>query len=322
MQIKSLKEYALVVADTVVITKTSARVLTKHHKSLSEVSFTINDTIEDDDNGNDFVVNNHDDDVDENCNVYDGDNYDGDESRDETVIRKGDTVLMQNQSSSKTQVAFCHVQLDNEANELHNEEMTRASLGSPRTDKNTNSVQSQTKKHNESGYNHQSAYYWRPSSSSRSSGMSENNCVVVLHDSEAEHKQKITRLLAVRSYHLPGYNCCQDYISWFKNNHPLLGLCCRNKLNPIGTSPRIIILFSSIFFGLIATNLVFLFFRYYDGNSVVKIDIGDDPDAYLSHFEVSAESIVLWTLGGIVHSVVDLALWYLTACACCLPVSI
>ena len=161
-------------------------------------------------------------------------------------------------------------------------------------------------------------------SSSHSSRMGRNSTRIQTENSEAEHNQKVTRLLAVRSYHLPGYNCCQDYISWFKNNHPLLGLCCRNKLNPIGTSPRIIILFSSIFFGLIATNLVFLFFRYYDGNnySVVKIDIGDDPDAYLSHFEVSAESIVLWTLGGIVHSVVDLALWYLTACACCLPVSI
>lgn len=159
--------------------------------------------------------------------------------------------------------------------------------------------------------------------SSYSSGIIRSSSTQV-DNSETVQNQKIARLLAVRSYHLPGYNCCRDYISWFNNNHPLLGLCCRHRLNPIGTSPRVIILFSSIFFGLIVTNLVYLFFRYNDGDnhSIIQINIGEDPDAYLSRFEVSTESVVLWTLGGIIHSIVDLALWHLTACACCLPVSI
>lgn len=153
-------------------------------------------------------------------------------------------------------------------------------------------------------------------STSWSSNQSQNN---------AEDKErKIARLLAVRSYHLPGYNWCQDYVSWFKNNHPLLGLCCRHRLNPIGTGPRLIILLSSVCFGLIATNLVYLYYRYYDGNnrSIIKIDIGNDPEAYLAHIEITTESVVLWTIGGLVHSMIDLGLWHLTACACCLPVSI
>ena len=43
IQVKNIDEYALVIADTVTITKTSADVFTKHHKSLSDVTFIVND---------------------------------------------------------------------------------------------------------------------------------------------------------------------------------------------------------------------------------------------------------------------------------------
>jgi len=47
--IKELDEYALVIADTVAVTKTAPDVLTKHHKSLTDVSYMLNDEQEDDD---------------------------------------------------------------------------------------------------------------------------------------------------------------------------------------------------------------------------------------------------------------------------------
>jgi len=34
---------------------------------------------------------------------------------------------------------------------------------------------------------------------------------------------------------------------------------------------------------------------------------------------VTYENITLFTLGGILHSLADLGMWHLTACACCLP---
>jgi hypothetical protein len=134
------------------------------------------------------------------------------------------------------------------------------------------------------------------------------------HRAEAEEEMKIRKLFAARSAHLPGNNWCQDWIQWMKNNHPLLGLCCRNRLNPVGVGPRLVILISSISFGLIATNLVYLFYRTHPeaNDQLVNIEV------HGGKFEVTYETIMLLTLGGLLHSLADLGMWHLTACACCI----
>lgn len=92
-----------------------------------------------------------------------------------------------------------------------------------------------------------------------------------------------------------------------QNNHPILGLCCRHHLNPVGSLPRVILLISSACYGLIATNLVYLFYR---NNENANGDYGGF---------VTYENVTLFTLGGILHSLADLIMWHLTACGCCLP---
>lgn len=134
------------------------------------------------------------------------------------------------------------------------------------------------------------------------------------HRAEAEEELKMRKLFAARSAHLPGNNWCQDWFQWMKNNHPILGLCCRHRLNPVGVGPRLVILISSISFGLIATNLVYLFYRTHPeaNDEVIKLYVDN------TQFEVTYETVMLWTLAGLLHALADLGMWHLTACACCI----
>jgi hypothetical protein len=131
---------------------------------------------------------------------------------------------------------------------------------------------------------------------------------------EAAEELKMRKLFAARSAHLPGNNWCQDWTQWMMNNHPLLGLCCRHRLNPVGMCPRLVILISSISFGLIATNLVFLFYRTHPDANGELITLTMEES---KRFVVTYEAVVLWTVGGLLHSLADLGMWHLTACACC-----
>jgi len=126
-------------------------------------------------------------------------------------------------------------------------------------------------------------------------------------ETQTDEKLMMVKLFSIRSAHLPGNNWCQDWVQWMMNNHPLLGLCCRHRSNPVGSLPRLIILLTSACYGLIATNLVYLFYRRNEGAN------GNYGDF------VTYENITLFTLGGILHSLADLCMWHLTACACCLP---
>lgn len=113
-------------------------------------------------------------------------------------------------------------------------------------------------------------------------------------------------LFSIRSAHLPGNNWCQDWIQWMQNNHPLLGLCCRHKLNPVGSLPRGILLLSSVCYGIIATNVVYLFYRE-----------KPSADGNIAGSTITYERVALFTIGGLLHSLADLGMWHLTACACC-----
>lgn len=139
------------------------------------------------------------------------------------------------------------------------------------------------------------------------------------HTAKEEKRYELERLLAARSAHLPGYSWCADWVQWMRNNHPLLALCCRYRENPVGAGQRLVIIIGSVAFGLAATNLVYLFYKIYpDANGVVLeiktgSDLGDSKPFVLSY-----EMVVLFTLASLLHSLIDLGAWHLTACACCM----
>jgi nucleosome binding factor SPN SPT16 subunit len=108
LQIKDLNEYALLVADTVVITKTSADVMTKHNKSLSDISYTIHDTAKSDDDDDD-------DDDDESVDAPEAPKGDAE------LARKISTEVNLNQRSSKRLAAGYDAQVDIQANAAERE---------------------------------------------------------------------------------------------------------------------------------------------------------------------------------------------------------
>uniref|UniRef100_A0A7S4NAV5 Uncharacterized protein n=1 Tax=Odontella aurita TaxID=265563 RepID=A0A7S4NAV5_9STRA len=146
-------------------------------------------------------------------------------------------------------------------------------------------------------------------------------------DKMQERKEKnIRRRLAARSYHLPGYSWCKDWVQYMMNNHPLLGICCHHKLHPLGLGQRLICLIGSIAFGLAATNFVFLYYSLNEeadmNKTLFKVELMSnttDSSPRLKSFEVTEHMFALWTFGGVVHSAFDLTIWYFSACSCCLP---
>lgn len=128
------------------------------------------------------------------------------------------------------------------------------------------------------------------------------------------------KLFAARTAHLPGNNWCQDWIMWFRNNHPLLALCCRDRRNPVGLWPRLVILLSSISFGIITTNIIYLYFRSHPRSNLIlmRIEFGEeDQNGDKPYYDVTCESIAVWTIGGLIHTLFDLGIWHLNGCACC-----
>ena len=91
-------------------------------------------------------------------------------------------------------------------------------------------------------------------------------------------ENEVTNALANRAFHLPGYSYCADWCQYIVNNHLLLGMCCRHPQHPIGTKMRAVNLLGSALFGLAITNVIWLFYIYYD----------EDPDSVL--FRISFQS--------------------------------
>jgi hypothetical protein len=133
--------------------------------------------------------------------------------------------------------------------------------------------------------------------------------------------------LAVRAYHLPGNSWCSDWRQYLINNHPLFGICCHDKHHPIRWPMRILILIGSVLVGLTLSNLFFLWSienGEYDkplvsisiasNSTIIKaISSGDDT----ADWEVTTGMLLLWTVGGAIHSLFDLLIWYIASCACC-----
>ncbi|KAL3788336.1 hypothetical protein ACHAWO_008565 [Cyclotella atomus] len=132
--------------------------------------------------------------------------------------------------------------------------------------------------------------------------------------------------LAKRAYHLEDGNTWgQDWLQYQKNTHPVFGFCFHHPLHPIRGPQRVIILMGSVAFGLAITNIVFLGLLNSASagkfvNSVYNIT-GQVVDAQYryTHVELETSMVFLWTVGSFLHSVFDMLIWYLSACACFRP---
>jgi len=150
-----------------------------------------------------------------------------------------------------------------------------------------------------------------------------------IHTRTTQREREIAELvpkLASRSYHLEeGNSWCEDWLQYQKNTHPIFSICFHHPLHPIKRFQRIIILVGSIAFGLAMTNCVYLGFLnseqagtavnyIYDQTGKVSEKISQSTS-----IEVDQSLFFLWTVGSSLHSIFDLSIWYLTACACYRP---
>jgi hypothetical protein len=129
-------------------------------------------------------------------------------------------------------------------------------------------------------------------------------------------------LLVRRSYHLPGNNWTADWIQWFRNNHILLGICLHHPLHPLETWERYLLLLSSISFGLAATSLVYQLYEHYPGFMAMPLLPDDNalaPITDLFQTRITVGTLTLWTIGSLFHSLYDMLIWHVMACACCHP---
>ncbi|KAL3806257.1 hypothetical protein ACHAXA_001080 [Cyclostephanos tholiformis] len=156
------------------------------------------------------------------------------------------------------------------------------------------------------------------------SGSNTNN------DNDNDKMDSIIRYkLSKRSYHLPGNTFVQDLFMYVKNNHSVFGICCHHPLHPVTIRHRLVILMGSLSFGLTVTNVVYLLFlwgvmgenvRHDDVAVSISLDLdGDIVDAITTEknvrIAISRGMSILWTIGAATHSLFDLALWHMIACA-------
>ena len=135
---------------------------------------------------------------------------------------------------------------------------------------------------------------------------------------EKAEREDIISLLRRRSMHLPGNSWHKDWIQYIRNNHPLLGICLSHPLHPLRIDQRIYILVASVSFGLLATNLVYLYYMKSTEDfdeKVFRIYL-QFQDGDFRPIEISHGMISLWLTNGVLHALFDVSLWHLSACSC------
>lgn len=125
---------------------------------------------------------------------------------------------------------------------------------------------------------------------------------------------ELVQLLALQSYHLPGNNWLQDWWQFMANNHPVFGICCHNRAHPIKSFTRMVALIGTITFGLAITNLCYVFLLWNPEFDREIVSIATDNG---NEFELTTGMLLLWTVGGGIHCMFNLAMWHIAACACC-----
>lgn len=137
--------------------------------------------------------------------------------------------------------------------------------------------------------------------------------------SEEELARQVVPKLASRAYHLPGYNLRQDWFQYMFNNHPVLGICCHNRLHPLKMRHRLIILLGSFCFGVGITNVIYLWFLETgrdDQQEVFSLDLST-LQSYTQSYSLTSGLLVLLTVGSGSHAIFDRLVWTLSACGCC-----
>lgn len=151
------------------------------------------------------------------------------------------------------------------------------------------------------------------------------------HNPDDNDEEIIRHKLSVRAYHLRGNSWCEDWQMYIKNNHLVFGMCCHHRLHPVRNKHRIILLMGSLAFGLIVTNLVYLwdddaFFgdvdnaittwgdKIYNETELLRID----SEIHVAGLRMDTSQMgILWTLGSGVHSLFDFGLWHMISCGHC-----
>lgn len=145
--------------------------------------------------------------------------------------------------------------------------------------------------------------------------------------SEIAENAALIAALGNRNYHLPGYTYWQDYRQYFANNHPFFGICCHNRLSPVGFRQRICVLIGSMAFGLALTNFIVLYFLNNPNEAIrngfvnvsLNVTLGKEEEQQQRGISVSSGQLFLWVVGGALHSAFDLSIWHIAACVCCQP---
>ena len=154
-------------------------------------------------------------------------------------------------------------------------------------------------------------------------------------------EQDIATALAAQAFHLPGNSSFwQDFRQYIGNNHPVLSFCCHHKLHPATLWARLLCLLTSAIFGLVLTNIVWLYANAGDKhnkhNLSLTVNVGDTIGQGVNHnatahaytqyllsvdeanqVEITDDMIFLWTVGGALHGCFDNLIWTCTVCTCC-----
>jgi len=131
-------------------------------------------------------------------------------------------------------------------------------------------------------------------------------------ESEAQRRRFIRRL-AARAYHFPGNTWCEDWTQYIGNTHLVFGIFFHHPLHPVTSWERCVILLGSVAVGLLLSNLIYLWFVYYNfGMDDTVLSLG--PKGSLN---VTKLMITLWTFGSFVHTCFDLSIWHIKACTLC-----
>ena len=157
-------------------------------------------------------------------------------------------------------------------------------------------------------------------------------------DSLSSEERKIQALLAVGAYHLPGNTWCEDWLQYFRNNHPLFSTCLQDYLHPIPRCIRVVAFVGSVMFGLVLTNVTFLWFSDLEESGTVIFELSaggfavpngtsiafyNEADNVLTKetaMDITTGTLILWSIGSAMHALFDLTLWYVTSCYCCLEI--
>jgi len=150
----------------------------------------------------------------------------------------------------------------------------------------------------------------------------------MMYDKYTNDQNRKIRALSEQKFHLPGNDWKQDWVQYFSNNHPILGVCLHDRVHPVGWGMRIMCFVSSAVFGLALTNMFWLWARSSENNEAVfTLEVGTRPGSNLTGYvvdvdennavQVTPDIIALWTVGGMIHGAFDNLIWTLSICACC-----